>query len=79
MALFQRQVEPMKIVRHEEPIYPMRIFMCGGASDGRVFKLVDTHMDDGSVHGLWISDDLDGYFRQVFVSWDFKHEKILTG
>jgi len=49
----------------------------GGANDGKEFRMVKAQMDDGSVCWFWACNTMPGYFRQVFVPWDFQHHQIV--
>jgi len=46
-------------------------------SNGEKFTQVQVEMDDGSVVDLFVSNAREGYFRQVFVPWDFKNPAIV--
>lgn len=65
----------MKPVSHE--LGHVEISRDGGAKDGMSFQLVNTQMDNGEVLGLWVCNTLPGYYKQVFVPWDFEHPSIV--
>ena len=73
----------MKIIKHEErnedEMGFLRITrkMHGGPNDGQEFRTVKAHMDDGSIRTLWVCNTHQGYFKQVFVPWDFEHPKVI--
>jgi hypothetical protein len=69
-----------RIVKHEERNenetgYTRTIH--GGVNDGQEFRMVKAHMDNGSILWLWMCNTNEGYFKQVFVPWDFDHPKIV--
>jgi len=49
----------------------------GGKHDGLKFIRVKAELDDGSIIHVWVSNERKGYFKQVFVPWDFNHSKII--
>lgn len=74
----------MKILKHEEPSgqeYRMSVMFCkkGTKEPAETFRTVKLHMEDGTITGGWKSNKRRGYFRQVFVPWDFEHPKIIRG
>lgn len=48
----------------------------GGLNDGEEFSAINAKMSDGTTKYLWTSSAKKGYFKQVFVPWDFEHEQI---
>lgn len=70
----------MKIVKHLRPDseFGYTIQRVGGEHDGETFELVQVVFDNGQTKpGFWKSDSREGYFKQVFVPWDFEHEAIV--
>jgi hypothetical protein len=69
----------MKILGHQElgpPHGAFEVHRIGGPNDGEVFRLVQASFDNGQSAMLFVSDSRPGYFRQVFVPWDFEHPAI---
>jgi len=72
--------EPKTIVSHRERRaneMGQTITRRGGANDGVEFRMVEATLSDGRTEWLWKSNSHEGYFKQVFVPWDFEHDKIL--
>lgn len=70
----------MKIATHEERKeceMGFTITRQGGPHDGHVWRPVKATLDDGSKLRLWKSNQLEGYYKQVFVPWDFEHQSII--
>ena len=68
------------ILRHRERSekeFGMSVETVGGPRDGQKFRMVKAEMDDGSIRWLWVSNNSHGYFKRVFVPWDFEHPKII--
>lgn len=70
----------MSVLEHEKPTptdtwYSITRF--GGALDGEKFTQVKCQMSDGTTRILWVSNTRTGYFKQVFVPWDFEHSAIV--
>jgi hypothetical protein len=55
----------------------MTIIKRGGKHDGLQFDSGTAEMDDGSMRTLWVCNDKKGFFKQVFVPWNFNHSKII--
>lgn len=57
------------------------IIFRGGKNDGEEFRMVEVTMSDGTLdtsrEWLFASNARDGYFKQVFVPWDFEHPEIV--
>lgn len=49
----------------------------GGASDGEEFRMVEVSFSDGSTQWLFASNAREGFFKHVFVPWDFDHPKVV--
>ena len=70
----------MKIIKHEElkENEPgLLIKIRGGENDGLEFRMVTVHMDDSSTYNMWICNAKEGYFKQVFVPWDFENPNFV--
>lgn len=44
----------------------------GGSADGQTLRQVRCKMSDGSIRWFWKSDSHEGFFKQVFVPWNFE-------
>ena len=68
----------MKIVaENPESSYGLSITRVGGANDGERFTSVEVVLDDGSKTSAFKSSARSGYFKRVFVPFDFNHESIV--
>lgn len=70
----------MNIVGHRERGYEemgYSVSKIGGRDDGDTFRMVEAQMNNGTRQWLWASNTRNGYFKQVFVPWDFNHPEIV--
>jgi hypothetical protein len=49
----------------------------GGERDGETFRMVEAAVEDGTKRWLFASNARAGLFKQVFVPWEFEHEKLI--
>lgn len=69
----------VKVIKHterDENEEGCSVTMRGGERDGLEFRMVKAEMSDGNIRWLWACNVHDGYFKQVFVPWDFEHHAI---
>lgn len=57
--------------------FGMSVTRQGGLRNGEVMHQVVATMEDGTESGLWVSSVEPGYFKQVFVPWDFSCNELL--
>jgi len=56
----------------------MTVEICGsGPLDGIKFTCVEVTFDDGESGTAFLCNDRPGYFKQIFVPWDFEHDGII--
>jgi hypothetical protein len=70
----------MKILEHRElgkNEHGITVTKKGGENDGETFRSVMVHLEDDSAAGAFMSNVRPGYFKQVFVPWDFTHKEII--
>lgn len=70
----------MKIVGHEEMLNasgdPWSQQWRDGPHDGTVFTYVVGRGEDGRDYAAWICNAKPGYFKQIFVPFDFQSSKM---
>ena len=65
----------VKTFRHRLPNeFGIKLVMFPSAEK---FTMVNAEMTDGTTRDLWISDERQGYFKQVFVPWDFEDPAVV--
>ncbi len=67
----------LKPVPPHEDEMAMRVITYGGARDGEVLASVTCVTEDGRRVTAFISNARPGYYKNVFVPWDFEHPEML--
>lgn len=70
----------MKIVKHRESNESemgITVITFGGAKDGMTFRAVEALLDNGEYRWFYVCNCKEGYFRSVFVPWDFEHAEVI--
>ncbi|HEU4344062.1 MAG TPA: hypothetical protein VFU31_21110 [Candidatus Binatia bacterium] len=72
----------MKIVSHRDASpdeYQMSVSAIGGPNDGEIFRTVVVTLEDGREGWAWLSNTRSGYFKQIFVPWDWEPPPMVSG